>query len=67
MGVCWGSDDLMNAVHKRLALRGYKCEDLFDTGRICQSKPPAAQRTHTHTAAQSTNFIQGSVKQLALR
>lgn len=47
MGVCWGSDDLMNAVHKRLALRGYKCEDLFDTGRICQSKPPAAQRTHT--------------------
>ena len=42
MGVCWGSDDLMNAVHKHLVLRGYKCEDLFDTGRICQGKPPAA-------------------------
>ena len=42
MGVCWGSDDLMNAVHKHLVLRGYKCEDLFDTGRICQSKPLAA-------------------------
>lgn len=26
----------MNAVHKHLVLRGYKCEDLFDTGRICQ-------------------------------
>lgn len=49
MGVCWGSDDLMNAVHKHLVLRGYKCEDLFDTGRICQSEPPAAE--HAHCAA----------------
>lgn len=60
MGVCWGSDDLMDAVHKHLVLRGYKCEDLFDTGRICQSKPSAA--LHTYCAAYQ---LQGSVKQLA--
>lgn len=29
MGVCWGSGDLMNAIHKHLVQRGYKCEDLF--------------------------------------
>lgn len=59
MGVCWGSDDLMNAVHKHLVLRGYKCEDLLDTGRICQSKPPAAERTYS-----TVQQLEGSAKQL---
>lgn len=26
----------MKGVHEHLVLRGYKCEDLFDTGGICQ-------------------------------
>ena len=43
MGVFGSSDDLINAVHKHLEPRGYKCEDLFDAGRICQRALAAAR------------------------
>lgn len=38
----------MKGVHEHLLLRGYKRQDLFDTGGICLAPPAVGRAWHTN-------------------